>query len=98
MPDNSGTHLKVTAAAVQAVQEAALESPASPIKAYSYDLHILDAGQDSQQVTCMTFEDWYQAQQADPTLSLVISRLWDGTLGQQWSPPTDPPKYGQFLW
>ena len=62
VPDNSGTHLKVTAAAVWAVQEAALKGPASPIKAYSYDLHILDAVQDSQQVTCMTLEDWHQAQ------------------------------------
>ena len=86
MPDDSGTHLKVMAAAVQAVQqEAALKGPASPIKAYSYDLHILDAVQDSQQVTCMTLEDWCQAQQADPTLSLLITRLQDGTLGQQWS-------------
>ena len=34
--------LKVTAAAVQAVQEAALKGAASPINAYSYDLHILD--------------------------------------------------------
>ena len=47
MPDNSGTHLKVTVAAVQAVQEAALECPVSPIEAYSYDLHILDTVQDS---------------------------------------------------
>ena len=68
MPDNSGTHLEVTAAAVQAVQEAALKSPASPIKVYSCDLHILDIVQDSQQVACMTKEDWHQAQQADPTL------------------------------
>ena len=43
MPDNSGTHLKVTAAVVQAVQEAPLEGPASLIEAYSCDLHILDA-------------------------------------------------------
>ena len=57
------------------MQEAALKGPASPIKAYSYDLHILHTVQDSQQVTCMTLEDWHQAQQADPTLSLVISRL-----------------------
>ena len=74
MPDNSGTHLKVTAAAVQAVHEAALEGPKSPIETYSYDLHILDAVQGSQQLTCMTLEDWHQAQQVDPTLSLVISR------------------------
>ena len=75
MLDNSGTHLKVTAAAVHAVQEAVLEGLASPIEAYSYDLHILDAVQDSQQVTCMILEDWCQAQRVDPTLSLVISRL-----------------------
>ena len=68
MPDNSGTHLQVTAEAMQAVQEAALKGLTSPIKAYSCDLHILDSVQDSQQVTCMTLEDWCQAQQADPTL------------------------------
>ena len=85
MPDNSGMHLMITAAAVQDVQEAAFEGPASPIKAYSYDLHVLGAVQDSQQITFMTLEDWCQAQQADPTLSLVISRLQDGTLGQQQS-------------
>ena len=96
--DDSGTHLKVTAAAVQAVQEAALKGAASPIKAYSYDLHALDTVQDSQQATCMTLEDWYQAQQEDPTLSLVISRLWDRTLGQQQFKPTYPPEFGQFLW
>ena len=27
-----------------------------------------------------------------------MSRLWDETLGQQWSKLTDPPKFGQFLW
>ena len=59
MPDNSGTHLKVTAAAVQAVQEATLEGSVSPLEAYSCDLSILDAVQDSQQVTCMTLEDWH---------------------------------------
>ena len=53
----------------------------SPIEAYSCDLHILDVVQDSQQVTCMTLEDWHQAQKVDPILSLVISRLQDGTLG-----------------
>ena len=53
MSDNSGTHLKVTVAAVQAVQEAALKGPASPIEVYSYDLHIQYVVQDSQQVTWM---------------------------------------------
>ena len=55
MPDNSCTHLKVTAAAVWAVQEAALKGPTSPIEACSCDLHILNAVQDSQQVTCVTW-------------------------------------------
>ena len=31
------------------VQEAALKDPASPIEAYSYDLHVLDPVHDSQQ-------------------------------------------------
>ena len=57
MPDNSGTHLKVTAAAVQAVHEAAFKSAESLIEAYSCDLHVRNAVQDSQQVTCMTLED-----------------------------------------
>ena len=72
----------VTAAAVQAVQEAGLKGSASPIEAYSCDLHILDTVQDSQQVACITLEDWHQAQQEDPILSLVVSGLRDGTLGQ----------------
>ena len=66
--------------AVQAVQEATLEEPIIPIEAYSCNLHVLDAVQDSQQVTCMAAEDWHQAQQVDPVLSLVNARLWDGTL------------------
>ena len=45
----------------------------------------------------MTLEDWYQAQQADPTLSLIISRLCDGTLEQQQSKLTDPPEFSLFL-
>ena len=97
MSDNSGTHLKVTAAVVQAVQEVALKNLTSPIEAYSCNLHVLDSVQDIQQVTCMTLEDWCQAQQADPTLSLVISRLWDGTLGQWQSKHTDTPEFNQFL-
>ena len=98
MPDNSGTHLKVTAAAVQAVQEAALEVPASPIEAYSCNLHVLDAVQDSQQVTWITLEDWHQAQPADLALSLIISRLQDGTLEWWQSKLTNPPKFSLFLW
>ena len=58
--DDSGIHLKVTAAAVQAVQEAAFKVNQF-YKAYSYDLHVLDAVQDSHQVACMTLDDWCQA-------------------------------------
>ena len=59
VPENSGTHLKVIAAAVLAVQQAAFKGSVSPIKAYSCNLHILHAVQDSQQVTCMTLEEWF---------------------------------------
>ena len=98
MPDSSGTHLKVTAAAVQAVQEAAPEGPASPIEAYSSDLHVLDTIQDSKQVASMAIEDWHQAQEADPVLSLVIARMRNGTLGKGQSKTTDPSKISQYMW
>ena len=62
------------------MQEATLEGLTSPLEAYSCYLDVLDVVQDSQQVSCMTAEQWHQAQQVDPTLHLVISRLWDGTL------------------
>ena len=42
MLGNASTCIKVTAVAVQAVQEAALQGPASPIEAYRSDLHVLD--------------------------------------------------------
>ena len=96
MPDSSGTHLKVTAGAEQAVQEAVLKGLASPIEAYSCDLHILDTIQDSKQVTCMTPEDWHQAQEVDPVLSLVITRLRDGMLWKGQSKTTDPPQISQY--
>ena len=98
MPGNTSTCIKVTAAAVHAVQEAALWGPASPIEAYSSDLHVLDAFQDSNQVASMTLEDWCQAQEADPILGLVIARLRDGMLGKGQSKATDPPKVSQFGW
>ena len=96
MPDNTSTHIKVTAAAMQAVQEAALQGPASPIEAYSSDLHILDLLQDSNQVSNMIFEDWHQAQEADSVMSLVVTRLRDGMLGKSQSKATDPPEVSQF--
>ena len=97
MPDSSGTHLKVTATVVWAVQEAALERLVCPMQAYSCDLHILDTVQDSQQVTCMTLEDWHQRQEVDPVLSLVIARLRDGMLGKGQSKATDPPEISQSV-
>ena len=71
---------------------------ASPIEAYSGNLHILDAVQNSQQVTSMTIEDWHWAQEADPVLGLVITRLWDGILGKGQSKATDPPEVRQYRW
>ena len=70
MHDNTSTHIKVTAAAVQ---EAALQGPASPVEAYSSDIHILDIFQDSNQVASMTLKDWQQAQETESMLSLVIT-------------------------
>ena len=54
MPDNLDASLKVTAAAVRTIEEAALDKPACPIEAYSYDLHVIGAIQDSQQVAQVT--------------------------------------------
>ena len=61
MPDSSGTHLKVTTAAVQAVQEAVLQGPTNPIEAYCSDLHVLDVLQDSKEIAGITLKDWHQA-------------------------------------
>ena len=80
MPDTSDTHIQATAVAVWAVQEAALEGSASPIKAHSSDMHVLKSVEDSQKVTCMTTDDWCQAQWADPFSSLIIARLQYRTL------------------
>ena len=91
-PDSTSTNIKVTAAAVQVVQEAALQGPASPTEAYSNNLHILDMLQDRNQVPSMTLEEWHQAQEADSILSLVIARLREGMLGKSQSKATDPPR------
>ena len=61
MPGNTSTCIKVTAAAMQAVQEAALQGPSSQIEAYHSDLHVLDILLDSKQVASMTLKDWCQA-------------------------------------
>ena len=96
MPDNSGTSLKVTATAVRAIQEAALEKPVCPIEAYSYDLHVIGVIQNSQQVSQMTLDDWQQAQEADPVLGIIIRRIREGMLEQDWSKKTDSPKLNQY--
>ena len=96
MPDNLGTSLKVTATAVRAIQEAALEKPVCPIEAYSYNLHVMGAIQDSKQVAQMTLDDWHQVQEVDPVLSIIITRLREGMLEQDWSKKTDSPKLGQY--
>ena len=46
----------------------------------------------------MTLEDWHQAQEVDPVLSLVIARLQDGTLEKGQSKVTDQPKVSQYRW
>ena len=96
MPDNLGTSLKVTAAAVRAIQEAALEKPVCPIEAYSYVLHVMGAIQDSQQIAQMTLDNWHQVQEADPVLSIVMKKLREGTLEQDWSMRTGSPELGQY--
>ena len=96
MPDNSGTSLKVTATGVRAIQEAALEKPVCPIEAYTYDLHVVGAIQDSKQVAQMTLDDWWQAQDVDPVLGIIIKRLREGTLEQDQSKKTDSPKLSQY--
>ena len=40
MPDSLGTGLKVNAAAIRAIQEAALDQPACPIEAYSHNIYM----------------------------------------------------------
>ena len=96
MPDSSGTSLKVDAAAIRAIQEAVLDQPACPIEAYSYDLHVIGAIQDSQQVAQMTLDDWWQAQEVDPVLGLVIQKLREGMPDQDWCKKTDSLKLSQY--
>ena len=46
----------------------------------------------------MTLEDWHQAKEADPVLSLAITRLRHGMLGKGQSKVTDPPQISQYRW
>ena len=72
IPDTSGTHHQVTAAAVQAIEGAILEGPVSPAEVYSCDLHVLDPVEDSLQVACLTTDDWCLAQWAEPSWGLWL--------------------------
>ena len=96
MPDNSGTSLKVTVTAVRVIQEAALEKPTCPIEVYSYNLHFMGAIQDSKQIAQMTLDDWCHTQEADPVLGIIIKRLREGMLEQDWSKKTNSPKLSQY--
>ena len=44
----------------------------------------------------MTLDDWQQAQEADPVLGIIIKRLREGMLEQNWSMKTDSPKLSQY--
>ena len=90
-PECMPNSLKVTA-----IQEAALDKPACPIEAYSYDLHVIGAIQDSQQVVQIALDDWHQVQEADPVLGIIVKRLREGTLEQNWSKKTDSPELSQY--
>ena len=75
VPNASCTKNQITAAAVQAMQEATLEGLASPTEVYSCDLHVMDPVEDSLKVACMTTKDWQQTQLADPVLGQVITKM-----------------------
>ena len=44
----------------------------------------------------MTLDDWWQAQEADPVLSIIIERLKAGALDQDWCKQTNSPKLNQY--
>ena len=98
IPNTFGTHHWVTAVAVQAVQEAAIEGPTQLIKVYSCDLSVMDWLEEGPQVTCMTAKDWQQAQLADLFLGQVIAKMQGETLGQCQCKQTDSPEFQQLLW
>ena len=67
-----------------------------PHQGLQLHLHVIGAVQDSQQVAQMTLNDWQQAQEADPVLGIIIKRLREGTLDQDWCKNTDSPKVSQY--
>ena len=52
--------------------------------------------QDSKQVAQMTLDDWHQAHEVDPVLSIIIARLGEVTLEQDQSKITDSPELSQY--
>ena len=44
----------------------------------------------------MTLDDWHQAQEVDPVLGIIVKRLREGMLEQDWSKKTDPPKLSHY--
>ena len=44
----------------------------------------------------MTLDDWQQAQEVDPVLGIIIRRLREGMLDQDWCKKTDSPKLSQY--
>ena len=44
----------------------------------------------------MTLDDWHQAQEVDPVLGIIIKRLREGMLEQDWSKKTDSPELNQY--
>ena len=79
------------------MHEATLEGPPSSIEAYSCNLCVLDPMEDGPKITCMTGNDWQQAELADPVLGQVIARMQDGTLCQCPYKLTDPPALWQLI-
>ena len=44
----------------------------------------------------MTLDDWHQVQEVDPVLGIIIKRLREGMLEQDWSKKTDSPTLSQY--
>ena len=44
----------------------------------------------------MTLDDWWQAQEVEPVLGIIIKRLREGMLDQDWCKKTDSPELSQY--
>ena len=44
----------------------------------------------------MTLDDWHQAQEEDPILGIIVKRLREGMLEQNWSKKTGSPELSQY--